>query len=605
MITVHLKNGQVLNFPDGTSPEIMKGAISKNFPDQVDTPMGNIENAVANDVQRINQGQQPMSMQAKKPTGGPLSYEESPEEIGRNQGNKDYLQSGLPEFFVSMLAPELKIAQGLSKIPAAYKMLQQSPRAAKVLQILLGNAAPQSVVSAAFNPEDPMASAARTGGITAGLDAMFKTVAPRMGGAYKAFKSYLPSVLRTNKGITREIAEKIAPDITSQGVSSFERARKQGIHLMPHEAQNNVNLDALSDKLGTSPKGARSLQLYQEGKDVASEKAIENLNQKIFNREKLMPIKEAAFESVKTAKLPREAKEEIYKVKEKVLPTSTGNVKQDFQAIVKHMTSPNKELIAKNRDVRDAMNVILKDSTWQEALKHIPKKDKKVTGEFLIATKERMDDKLQSLYDSGQKKKAGHYKDSQSKFMEVLDDYFPKYEYGRSLHERQKARETIENLTSKGQPHAESFKKYFEDQGNKSQLINHLRNVKGGAEGLNELNDIFSRVKRIKPETLSKKINSKLYEDAPYSPKQFISKFVSALKGGKYDKAAVDLFTSKEWPQITKDLNKAKNDKQYIEKLSKYLVKAVPKRIGKENEPELEIVHNYNQAIPPRAEGAQ
>jgi hypothetical protein len=168
MITVHLKNGQALHFPDGTPQNVMQSAISQNFPDQIDTPMEDIERMVSNDLKSINQGQQP-SMPNAKPKG-PLGYEESPEEVGRYEGGKQYLKSGVPELFASMLAPELKVAQGLSKIPSAYKMMQQSPKAAKFLQTLLGNAIPQAGVSAAFNPENPTESAGRTGAVTAGLE---------------------------------------------------------------------------------------------------------------------------------------------------------------------------------------------------------------------------------------------------------------------------------------------------------------------------------------------------------------------------------------------------------------------------------------------------
>lgn len=549
---------------------------------QNDTPMSQIENAVAQDVQKINQGQQPSTAPQKRQSG-PLGYEESPEELGRYEGEKNYLKSGLPELFVSLMAPELGVARGLSQLPRIGRALQQSPKAAKALQTIFGNAIPQAGVSAAFNPENPVESAGMTGAATAALDSLFKGFKPLR----KAISPYLPSIFRTEKGIASELANKISPHITEQGVQNFNKAQEQGIHLLPNEAetvgkQSNVVLDALTNKLGTSEKGARNLQLYQQGKDVSSEKAVENFNQKLFNREKLGPEKKEAFKIAEQSKLPPEAEKLIF----------------------------NEARIAENKDVRDAMDHLLNDSTWQEALKHIPKGDKKTTGEFLIATKERMDDKLKSLYDEGQNKKARHYKTSQDKFMEVLDDYLPKYEYGRVLHERQKARETIEDLTKKGKPHAESFKKYFDDSNNKEEFIKHIRHVEGGEKVVNELHDIFSKMQRIKPQTLARKINTKLYEESPSSATQFAAKFLSALKGGKYDKVAIDLVTSKNWPKNVKELSKAKDSNEYAEKMFKIMSRSIPKRIESEKEPdlikpELNININPNKPITTIEEGAR
>lgn len=603
MITVNLKNGQVLNFPDGTPQDVMKSAISKNFPDQIDTPMGDIEKAVSNDVQKINQGQQPSSIANSKPKG-PLGYEESPEEIGRYEGGKEYLKSGVPELFVSMLAPELKIAQGLSKIPSAYKMLQQSPRAAKVLQTLLGNAIPQAGVSAAFNPEDPTATAARTGAVTSAIDSASNFLFSNNKYANK-LKSFLPAALRTKTGLQRQIGEQIGQEVTPQSLRNVDLAKEYGINLRPDEAIDNVKISGMANNLGKSPEGARSLQMYQEGQDVAHRGAVDRLNREIYNPGEMNPKLEKAYEEVSRGKLSPEAVEQVYTKKEKGLPASTGNVQEDLKNIMEHFSSPTKKLIAKDQNVKAAMKKVGSDPIWQEALKDVPKKGKKTTGAFLDAVKKEMDDKIQSLYNRGSNNKADLLTKSKNEFLNVLDEELPSYEYARSLYERKKTRETIENLTKSGQPHAESLSNYLKDADKKKDLVEHLRNVKGGEKIVDDLQDIFSKTKRIDIDKLAKKIAPNEYKAAPYNIRRLASSMLTALKGGKYDKAAVDLMTSKDWPDKVRELQKITNNEEYMSKLFHYMNKAVPKRIEGEKEPELEIVHRYNEFVPKYEQGAQ
>lgn len=605
MITVSLPNGTKLNFPDGTDENVMREAINNNFPEY---NMQHARESIQSGGKDITQDQPleemmkmsnfPSQQPVQPKQSGPLGYEESPEELGRNAGNAKMLK-GLkeyaPELIASALVPEVPVLGVLSKIPGLAKAFQSSPRLAKYVQSILGNSLSQGAVGAAFNPNTAKESGITAAGITApfaGVSQLAMSQNPKLklagklglglgGGAlgYGA-SQMLPSGLSTAGAVPAALGgallgyhggptNVLRKDIEKgmQGTvheAALEASKRLKLpYLTPAEATGNPFLGAQQGNLGRTPEGAQ--KLYQKGQErlQGESKSIENLLGDVFNPKTDAPKKRALYQ-------------EAYK---KELPDSFI------------------DRLGNNEVIQNAKQFIGKDPVYRQELKGLDKN----SFEYWDLIKRRLDDMGTESAVKGSRYKPSLIDKTKKKLVSEMDKIAPdSYPQARYLHEREKAREGIEKTFDKKSMTGTNMYKTLESKQGFEKLMKNLRGVPQAQSQLKDMKLVFKNLINNPTAKTANNLSRNNLNKSKINVNDVMGSLKEALTLGKYDKAAVDLITNPEWSKELSDLAKAQPTQKNISKAVNMFGKALAQNKAKDV---LDINYKYNQPQPEQDEG--
>lgn len=582
---VELPNGQELEFPDGTSPEVMRNAIHTHFPEYAgmfrgenaksqENPTSDMDNflrygikdplaGILNVGSRGSASLNNLAATLAEKLGYKLPRQEATDfsqmlGIPEEQKNlADKLIQFAPEIGLSLAVPEA----GLGRIGEALEMI---PRAGKYLKTGLGNAISQGLLAASQSPENQGTAALEAGGIAAPFSALseaIKSGSPTVRNLSRALGALGAGGLgyagAKSLGLSEPISEitaalmgaaghgglntqrRVREDVL-KGVEgtpyqeALDAAKRLGLtYITPAEASANPFTGGIQGNIGKSEKGAQLL--YERGKvrSQSEEKAIENLFGNIFPKS-LEPKINALYKSAESIKIP---KEELEKLKD-------------------------------NEIFKSALSRVRKEPVYKERLKGIPEN----SIQYLNQVKEAMDD----MIEKAPRKEAAIIRETKNKMLETLDTVSPAYKEGRQLAERGIVRREIEDLfNKKDETGTNLFKTLLSNKRDYRELQDRFRrlektastpeqmqSMKNAQQQLEDMQLIFGRLINIPTaktaEALSRSSMSK--GRAPFD--EAIRRFKEILSGGKYDKAAVELITNPKWADELENLKKVtKTDK--------------------------------------------
>lgn len=600
MINVSLPNGQKLNFPDGTSEDEMREAIDSNFPEyskekaQASLKEGgsSIQGKSLDEMKKMLSINFPR--ENKKPSH--LDYE-NPEDIGRSEGAKQLfklLGRHGPELAASLLVPEVPVVGALSKIPALARALKAAPTAAKYGQTIAGNALSQAGVAAAFNPSTAKESALTAGGITApiaGLSQLALTNNPKLklaarlgmgglGGAlgYTAgqqlrglpFGEKIPAALGAGGaalGFYGAPMSKLRNDLMkglegTEYKQTLEASKRLGLpYLTPAEASGNPFLGAQQGNIGRTIEGSRNL--YKKGQErlESESKSIADLLENVYKPETLDPMKRALYNESYSIKVPKEFIEKI----------------------------------SKNDIVKKAENILEGNPAFRQELKNVPKDSL----HYWDLVKRSIDDMETRAASKASKNESRIIKNTRSELVDELDKLSPTYKDARSLAEREKTRETLEETFNKKSMIGTHMYKALEDKSKFDKLLHNLRDVPDAQKRLKDMRLVFKNLIN----TPTVRTASQLEKTSMYDPRNLLKASLiqakQALTLGKYDKAAVELITNPKWSAELERLAREKPTQRTISKAIKLFGKATAQTAA---QPNLNINFRYNQPTPEEGE---
>lgn len=564
--------------------------------------LSNIQHAQPRSEQEVSQYKQqsygqnpPTSIQESRLPGRPQGKRDL--NYGQEMGYQSYGKFGTEEQRKQMARDALNI--GGTYASFVTPGLAQGVKGAGVGLKIAGEMGTQGIIGALSNPEHflkhGLTSAGVTGimeGVSKGLKGTSKAarfakdqMAPASAAlaAYSAAKASGASNMvaygaavaaykggqhfinpRLNKNYNaRKFAEELGP-IDSKAVENFHKAKEYGIHHTPGQA-GGVTAKAAESKVGTSSKGAELKHTHEIGQREAEKNAVEKLNKKIYNSEKHAPIKEQAYKKTHESQIPEATSKEIYKTPTKKVFTE--------KAIMESVEQNLPKKVAKDEFVQEAIDNVFKSSTNRKELSHIPAEELFNNGKFVDLTKREMDELISQELKHATGGKAKSMTDSKDAYLKIVDEKLNHFKTARNLHEREKAVQTINALTKKGQPAGKSLATYLNDADKKANLINHLKNVPGAEKHLNELHSIFQRTHPVTEKELAKAIGESGVKHEGKSASDLAREFMKMFKSGAYDEAAVKLITDPNWPAKLERLKRISSSSKYMAEFMRLLSK--------------------------------
>lgn len=580
---VELPNGQELEFPDGTSPKVMRNAIHKNFPEYAAIYKGNQSESKESENESnllrygvkdplagiLNLGSRGgtsagnLAISLINKLGGNFPKQEATdfsEMLGIPEEQKnlaDKLIQFAPEIGVSLAIPETRLGK-------VGDILEKLPAWGKYLKTGLGNAISQGALAASQSPEDQGKAALEAGSIAAPFSALSKgmlsaspTIRNLSRGAlglgsgalgYYGAKGLglndplaeLSAVLLGLAGTKGGSTQRRAREDVLKGVEgtpyeeALDAAKRLGLtYITPAEASGNPFTGGIQGNLGKTEKGAKLLYERGKGRTESEENAIENLFSNVFPKS-LEERKNALYKYAEQVKIPEE---KLAKLKN-------------------------------NEIYKSALTHVKREPAYKEKLKGVPEN----SIEYLNQVKEAMDD----MIEKAPKKEGRIIGNTKNKMLEMLDSISPEYKEGRQLAERGIVRREIEDLfNKKDETGSNLFKMLLSNKRDYRNLQNRFRrleetassheqkqNMKNAQQQLEDMQLIFGRLINIPTaktaEALSRSSMSK--GRTPFD--EAIRRFKEIISSGKYDKAAVELITNPRWADELEKLNKiTKTDK--------------------------------------------
>lgn len=565
---VELPNGQELEFPDGTSPDIMKDAIHKNFPEYAAMYKGsqsasqkpeNESNLLRYGVKDplvglLNFGSRGgtsagnLAISLINKLGGNFPKQEATdfsEMLGIPEEQKnlaDRLIQFAPEIGVSLALPETrlgKVGDILERLPAWGKYLKKG----------LGNAISQGALAASQSPEDQGTAAIEAGSIAAPFSALseaIKSGSPTIrnigrglgalgagGLGYYGAKSVgapepaadiaglLGAALGGRGGSTeRRVRENMLKGVDGTNYQEpLEAAKRLGLtYITPAEASANPFVGGTQGNIGKTEKGAQLL--YEKGKERAAseENAIENLFSNVFPKSMESKINEL-YKSAAPIEIP---KEELAKLKD-------------------------------NEIFKTALSRVRKEPVYKEKLKGVSEN----SVQYLNQVKEAMDD----MIEKAPRKEAGIIRETKNKMLQTLDAASPAYKEGRQLAERGIVRREIEDLfNKKDETGTNLFKTLLSNKKDYRELQDRFRrlektsntpeqvkSMKNAQQQLEDMRLIFGRLINVPTAKTAEALSRGSMSKPRASITKMLEYWQELMSGGKYDKAAVELITNPKW----------------------------------------------------------
>lgn len=593
---VELPNGQELEFPDGTSPEIMRNAIHTHFPEYAAMYQPRNTASQRNPTSQEN----PTDMNflekglvrygAQDPAAGLLNMgsrgsaslnnlaAQVAEKFGLHlprQEATDFSEMlGIPEEKKTLsdkliqFAPEIAASLALpaARLGKVGKVIEAIPKAGKYLKTGLGNALSQGLLAASQSPDDQGSAAIEAGSIAAPFSALAQGVlsksptirnlsrgAGALGGAglgYFGAKSLglgepmadIAAALMGAAGhgglnTQRKVREDVLKGVEGTPYQeAVDAAKRLGLtYITPAEASANPFTGGVQGSIGKTEKGAQLLYERGKARGESEENAIENLFGNVFPKS----LQEKTNELYKSADKIEIPKEELEKLKD-------------------------------NEIFKTALSRVRKEPVYKEKLKGVPENS---IG-YLNQVKEAMDD----MIEKSPKKEASIIRETKNRMLQTLDTVSPEYKEGRQLAERGIVRRELENLfNKKDETGTNLFKTLLSNKKDYRELQDRfkrlettanspeqVRSMKTAQQQLEDMRLIFGRLINIPTaktaEALSRSSMSK--GRAPFD--EAIRRFKEVLSGGKYDKAAVELITNPKWADELKKLNEVTKTEKLI-----------------------------------------
>lgn len=571
---VELPNGQELEFPDGTSPEVMRNAIHKNFPEYAAMYKGGKSESSIQKPQEQTEHEAAVRYAIKDPLvgllnlgsrggtaagnlaiglinklGGNFPKQEATdfsEMLGIPQEQKnlaDKLIQFAPEIGVSLALPE-------SRLGKVGDILEKLPAWGKYLKTGLGNAVSQGLFAASQSPEDQGKAALEAGSIAAPFSALSEAIrsgnptvrnisralgALGAGGlGYAGAKSIganeptadiaalLGGALGGRGGsIERRVRENVLKGVEGTDYQEpLEAAKRLGLtYITPAEASGNSFTGGVQGTIGKTEKGARLL--YEKGKERAAseESAIDKLLGNIYAPEKLEERKNALYEAAGKKELPK-------------------SILDEFKG---------------NEIYKEALRTVRKEPVYKEKLKGVPEN----SIEYVNQVKEALDDMIAKK----PKKEAAIIRDTKNNLLDKLDEISPEYRQARQLAERGIVRKEIEELFNKkdetgtnlfktllsNKKDYRNLQERFKRLEEKASTPDQKQNMKDAQQQLEDMRLIFGRLINI-PTAKTAEALARTSMSKDRSDTQTVMRYIKELlSGGRYDKAAVELMTNPKW----------------------------------------------------------
>lgn len=584
---VELPNGQELEFPDGTSPEVMRNAIHKNFPEYAAMYKGKESESPKEDksqeqiaheaavrygikdplVGLLNLGSRGgtaagnLAIGLINKLGGNFPKQEATdfsEMLGIPQEQKnlaDKLIQFAPEIGVSLALPE-------SRLGKVGDILEKLPAWGKYLKTGLGNAVSQGLFAASQSPEDQGKAALEAAGIAAPFSAASKGVlsgspigrmlSRGLLGAGGAGLGYLSAkgvganeptadIVAALMGLggyhglnpNRTAAEKVLKGVEGTPYEeALDAAKRLGLtYITPAEASGNPFTGGVQGTIGKTEKGARLL--YEKGKERAAseENAIDKLLGNIYKPEKLEERKNALYEIAGKKEVPK-------------------SILDEFKG---------------NEIYKEALRTVRKEPVYKEKLKGVPEN----SIEYVNQIKEALDDMIAKK----PKKEAAIIQDTKNNLLDKLDEISPEYRQARQLAERGIVRKEIEELFNKkdetgtnlfktllsNKKDYRDLQERFKRLEEKSSTPDQKQNMKDAQQQLEDMRLIFGRLINIPTAKTAEALSRSSMSKERSSSQAAMRYLQEILSGGRYDKAAVELITNPKWADELENLKKITN----------------------------------------------
>jgi hypothetical protein len=589
---VELPNGQELEFPDGTSQEVMRNAIHNNFPEYAamyqpknaksqENPTEQSESQKAHDaavrygikdplIGLLNFGSRGgtsagnLAIGLINKLGGNLPKQEATDfsemlGIPKEKNLSDTLAQFGGEVLPALLAPE-------TEIPWISKALMKLPAWGKYLKTGLGNAITQGTIAASQSPEDQGTASLKAAGIAAPFSALsqatlsgsptVRNISRALGAlgagglGYYGAKSVgapepaadvaglLSAALGARGGNTqRRVREDVLKGVKGTPYQeSLDAANRLGLnYITPAEASGNPFTGGIQCNLGKTEKGAQLL--YEIGKERAKseENAIENLFSNVFPKA-LEEQKNALYKSAENIQIP---KEQVEKLKD-------------------------------NEIFKTALSHVRRSPIYKEKLRDVPEN----SIQYLNQVKEALDD----MIEKSPKKEAAIIRETKNNLLRTLDTVSPAYKEGRQLAERGIVRREIEDLfNKKDETGTNLFKTLLSNKRDYRELQDRfkrlevtanspeqVKSMKNAQQQLEDMRLIFGRLINIPTAKTAEALSRTSMSKSRSSSDEAIRRLKELLSGGRYDKEAVELITNPKWADELKKLNEITNKDKLI-----------------------------------------
>lgn len=598
MPIVTLPNGQELEFPEGTSQDVMRNAIYKQFPEyspkdsranveskageesflsklpknigigllQATKGIADAPNEIAQALDKRSTAfgslkntfdeMLPIPSNVKLSSGGlseliPKSPDVDFAKIlgQKNKTKGDELTQALISLLPSLFLPEAK----LGKLGSA---IESIPKAGRALRSGVGTAIPQAAYAAtqSDNPLDSAQSTAEIAGPIAAISEVIKSGSPLartlgrlgLGGA----GAYLGHEVGQDVGGHGDIGALAGALLGSLGKKPSSFARKdmlsgvQGTEYKESlEAAKRLGLDYLTPAEASGNPFVGRAQ-GNVGKTAEGSKILyERGEQRIASEEKAINrLLDTVYDEQKLAPKVKQLYEESYK----------KNVPNDFI-----------EKIRGNEIVKEAERLVNNKPAFREGLKNVS--DDSVA--YWDTVKQSLDDMISKTQKESPKESRLIQK-TKNDLVEKLDEISPEYKKGRELAERQFAREKIEKVFNSKPMIGTTMYKALEDKTKFDKLLHSLRNVPQAQDQLKDMQRIFKNLINPPSVRTASHLAKTSMDKSRSSSQELIRALKEKLTAGKYDKAAVELITNPDWAS---QLNKIKKVSGFEKKLSKTL----------------------------------
>lgn len=582
---IELPNGQELEFPDGTSSEVMRNAIHKNFPEYAAMYEG--EKSEPQKSQDETDKENILRYAVKDPLAGlaqlghgilnaphnlaGLFSERLASHIPKQEEFNYSEALGIPENEKNLadraiqFAPEIAASLALpgARLGKVGDVLEMLPGWGKYLKTGLSNAISQGAL-AASQSEEPGKAALEAGSIAGPFSALSQATlsgSPALrnisrallglgagGLAYSGAKSVgapepaadiaavLGAALGGKGGSTeRRIRENMLKGVEGTPYQEpLAAANRLGLtYLTPAEASGNPFTGGVQGGIGKTEKGAQLL--YERGKERAGseEKAIENLFSNIFPKS-LEEQKNSLYKNAASVEIPQK---ELEKIKQ--------------NDIFKH-----------------ALKKVETEPTYKESLKGVPEN----SIQYLDQIKQVMDD----MIEKAPRKEGAIIRNTKNELTAIADKVSPEYKEARQLAERGIVRKEIEDLfNKKDETGTNLFKTLLSNKRDYGKLQDRFKrleetasspeqveSMKNARQQLEDMKLIFGRLINIPTAKTAETLSRASMSKERSSMQSMMKQWEELISGGKYDKAAVALITNPKWSDELEKLHEiTKKDK--------------------------------------------
>jgi hypothetical protein len=586
---IKLPNGQMADFPDNTSPEIIE-RVKQQYSG---APTGiEAQPSPENLLQKV------MRYGLKDPLVGMA-------DIGHGLLNIPSKATGLfsesagkalaykPDFDYSkaVLGQEAdtgdKLIQGLTEIAPAFALpganigrageaIESIPRAGRYLKAIVEQGLPQAGYAAAVSPDSPVeASSSAASGVApfAALAEFMKNASPsaRLAalaagvgvgglGSREAVKSAgggeIPADIagvvggalatRGLKPKSARMSEMLGDTKLADATPKLEASERLGLdYLTPAEATSSPYLARKEGQLGKTAESSK--EFYQKGQQrLDSERnAIHNV-----------------LDTIYTPDLDPKIKSLYHHAYDVTLPEGFLNQYQGDQVF------------------NSALKKVQNKPAYQKALNDIPQN----SVAYLDVVKNALYDMEQQAARKGANKEAAVIKNTRRDLVSQLDEISPDYPHARQLHERKEIRKSLESVFDRKDMTGKNFYNALASESKFNDLIGKLRNVPEAQDKLKDMRLVFRDL--MPPPTIrtAKGHEERNLYNARNSGEFMINLLQNMLGGGKYDKEMINLITSKEWPQHYERLNTISNKQQKVAYLIDLLGKGAGQTLAQEIE---------------------